>query len=84
MFFRIATLVHKELEALLRDPKGRLLLIVPVLLQLAIFPLAATLEVKNSTYGSMLFYILALVGIGFLISSICSTSNRPFSASLVS
>lgn len=78
MFFRIATLVHKELKALLRDPQGRMLLIVPVLLQLAIFPLATTLEVKNNTYGSMLFYILALVGIGFLISSICSTQQQAF------
>lgn len=51
MFFRIKTLVRKELQALLRDRQGRLLLIVPVLLQLAIFPFAATLEVKNNTLG---------------------------------
>jgi len=51
MFLRIATLVRKELQALLRDRQGRLLLIVPVLLQLAIFPFAATLEVKNNTLG---------------------------------
>ena len=46
---RIATLIIKELQTLLRDRQGRLLLIVPVLLQLAIFPFAATLEVKNNT-----------------------------------
>ena len=51
MFFRITTLVRKELQALLRDRQGRLLLIVPVLLQVAIFPFAATLEVKNNTLG---------------------------------
>ncbi len=47
--FRILTLIRKELQALLRDRQGRMLLIMPVLLQLAIFPLAATLEVKNNT-----------------------------------
>jgi ABC-2 type transport system permease protein len=46
---RLATLVRKELQALLRDRQGRALLIVPVLLQLAVFPFAATLEVKNNT-----------------------------------
>src|SRR3974377_795590 len=46
---RVATLVVKELQALLRDRQGRMLLIVPVLLQLAIFPFASTLEVKNNT-----------------------------------
>jgi ABC-2 type transport system permease protein len=47
--FRIAALIRKELQALLRDRQGRVLLIVPVLLQLAVFPFAATLEVKNNT-----------------------------------
>ncbi|HOX58217.1 MAG TPA: ABC transporter permease [Candidatus Paceibacterota bacterium] len=49
MFSRILTLVIKELETLLQDRQSRLLLIVPVLLQLALFPFAATLEVKNNT-----------------------------------
>ncbi|HWQ93509.1 MAG TPA: ABC transporter permease [Clostridia bacterium] len=49
MFYRILTLVRKELQALLRDKQGRLLLIVPVIMQLAIFPFAATLEVRNNT-----------------------------------
>ena len=49
MLFRIATLIIKELQALLRDRQSRALLIVPVLLQLAIFPFAATLEVTNNT-----------------------------------
>jgi len=48
---RIRTLVIKELQTLLRDRQGRALLIVPVLLQLAVFPFAATLEVKNNTLG---------------------------------
>src|SRR5258706_15674179 len=49
MLPRITTLVIKELQALLRDRQSRMLLIVPVLLQLAIFPFASTLEVKNNT-----------------------------------
>jgi ABC-2 type transport system permease protein len=48
MLSRIATLIIKELQTLLRDRQGRMLLIVPVLLQLAVFPFAATLEVKNN------------------------------------
>ncbi len=51
MPYRILTLITKELHALLQDRQGRMLLIVPVLLQLAIFPFAATLEVKNNTLG---------------------------------
>ena len=49
MLYRIRTLIIKELQALLRDPQGRALLIAPVVLQLALFPFAATLEVKNNT-----------------------------------
>ena len=49
MLHRIATLILKELQALLRDRQGRMLLVVPVLLQLAVFPFASTLEVKNNT-----------------------------------
>ena len=49
MFSRIRTLIIKELEMLLQDRQSRVLLIVPVLLQLALFPFAATLEVKNNT-----------------------------------
>ena len=49
MIYRIRSLVIKELQSLLRDPQSRRLLIVPVLLQLVLFPFAATLEVKNNT-----------------------------------
>ncbi len=48
---RIGSLIVKELQTLLRDPQGRFLLVGPVVLQLAIFPFAATLEVKNNTLG---------------------------------
>lgn len=49
MFFRIRALVRKELLTLLRDPRGRFVLIGPPLMQLIIFAFAATLEVKNNT-----------------------------------
>jgi len=49
MFSRILTLIVKELEMLLQDRQSRMILIVPVFLQLALFPFAATLEVKNNT-----------------------------------
>lgn len=46
---RIIALVVKELRALLGDPASRRVLIIPVVLQVVLFPLAATLEVKNNT-----------------------------------
>jgi hypothetical protein len=49
MWQRLFTLIRKEMQALLRTPQSRRLLIAPVLLQLLLFPFAATLEVKNST-----------------------------------
>ncbi len=49
MWYRILTLVIKELQQVLRTPASRRLLFVPLLLQLLIFPFATTLEVKNST-----------------------------------
>lgn len=46
-FGRIWALITKEVITLLKDPKGRMVLITPPLLQLLIFSFAATLEVKN-------------------------------------
>lgn len=46
---RILALVKKELQILLADPQSRKLVVIPVLLQVILFPLAATLEVKNNT-----------------------------------
>jgi len=44
---RLRALIIKELLAVLRDPRGRMILIVPPILQLFVFAYAATLEVKN-------------------------------------
>lgn len=49
MWHLMKTLIVKELLAVLRDPQSRALLIGPVLLQLLLFPWAATLEVKHAT-----------------------------------
>ena len=46
---RIHALVLKEFQSLLSTKSGRLLLVMPVVLQTALFPFAATLEVKNAS-----------------------------------
>ncbi|MHC1551630.1 ABC transporter permease [Phyllobacterium sp. K27] len=46
-WIRIKALIVKELLAVLRDPKSRLILIGPPIIQLVVFSYAATLEVKN-------------------------------------
>ncbi|TWG91383.1 ABC-2 type transport system permease protein [Mesorhizobium sp. J18] len=47
MWTRLKALIIKELLAVLRDPKGRMILIGPPILQLLVFSYAATLEVRN-------------------------------------
>ena len=47
MWQRIRTLIIKEMLAVWRDPKSRTILFVPPLIQLLIFSVAATQEVKN-------------------------------------
>lgn len=50
-FRRVRAMIVKEFWALLRDPRGRVTLIAPPLLELVLFGYAATLEVKNFTLG---------------------------------
>ena len=47
MWQRIRSLIVKELLAVLRDPRGRYILIVPPIIQMVVFSVAATQEVKN-------------------------------------
>jgi ABC-2 type transport system permease protein len=47
MLHRILTLIHKELLSVWRDPKTRISLLLPPIIQLFIFTFAATLDVKN-------------------------------------
>ncbi|MGG4608619.1 ABC transporter permease [Providencia sp. Me31A] len=49
MFYRLYTLIMKELQSLLQEPQTRIILILPVIFQMILFPLAATLEVTNTT-----------------------------------
>ena len=49
MFRRLLRLILKELQVTFGDPKARMLLIGPVVLQTLIFPFAATLEVRNAS-----------------------------------
>ncbi len=53
MFHRLWTLIRKELQSLLREPQTRMILIMPVLIQVLLFPFAATLEVTNATMLSI-------------------------------
>lgn len=48
---RLTAMIVKESWALLRDPKSRIILVLPPLLQLFIFTYATTLEVKNVDIG---------------------------------
>lgn len=48
---RLLAMIVKELWAALRDPRGRIILIFPPLIQLVLFSAAATLEVKHVTIG---------------------------------
>lgn len=49
MWYRLWTLFIKEWHALMRSRQTRQLLIIPILIQVAVFPFATTLEVKNSS-----------------------------------
>jgi ABC-2 type transport system permease protein len=48
---RTWAMIVKELWAVLRDPRGRIILVVPPVIQLLLFASAATLEVKNVAVG---------------------------------
>jgi ABC-2 type transport system permease protein len=48
---RLRAMIVKEIWALLRDPKSRMVLILPPLVQLLIFTFATTLDVKNVDIG---------------------------------
>jgi ABC-2 type transport system permease protein len=51
MWLRIVTLIRKEVLAVLRDPRNRLALILPPILQLFLFSFTGTLEVKHVQLG---------------------------------
>ena len=51
MWLRILTLIQKEVLAVLRDPRNRMALVIPPILQLFLFSFTGTLEVKHVTLG---------------------------------
>jgi ABC-2 type transport system permease protein len=51
MWSRLRALIIKELLAVLRDPRGRMILIGPPLMQMFLFSYAATLDVTNIDVG---------------------------------
>ncbi|MDE3047703.1 MAG: ABC transporter permease [Verrucomicrobiota bacterium] len=48
---RVFKLIWKELLIVLKDPRSRISIILPPIIQLVIFAYAATLDVKNATIG---------------------------------
>ena len=48
---RVRSLIWKELIAVLKDPKVRISILLPPIIQLCIFTFAATLDVKNVSIG---------------------------------
>lgn len=51
MLQRLFAIIRKELITMLRDPRARMSLIIPPIIQLFIFSSAATMEVKNISLG---------------------------------
>jgi ABC-2 type transport system permease protein len=51
MWLRIVTLIQKEVLAVLRDPRNRMALVLPPILQLFLFSFTGTLEVKHVALG---------------------------------
>jgi drug efflux transport system permease protein len=51
MLQRLLAIIRKELITMLRDPRARMSLILPPIIQLFIFSSAATMEVKNISLG---------------------------------
>ncbi len=51
MLTRLLALIHKEFLALLKDPRSRLVLVVPPMIQLLVFGYAATFDLKHIPYA---------------------------------
>ena len=80
---RLVSLIIKELLSYLRDPKSRLTLIVPPLMQLLVFSFAATLEVRNvdlavldRDHGALSEELVARVGAAGFVDEILAVDDR--------
>ncbi len=83
---RLRAQIVKELLSILRDPRSRLVVFAPPLLQLMIFTFAATLEVRNvevavhnqDTGRWSQEFIERLRNASFIATSTAETSRRSF------
>ena len=80
---RLKAQIVKELLSLLRDPKSRIVLIVPPLMQLLIFSFAATLEVDNVSMvllnqdsGKWSYEVIQRISASGFTSDIQTVTNR--------
>lgn len=87
---RLKAQIVKELLSFLRDPKSRLVLIGPPLVQLFVFSFAATLEVRNvdiavfnEDSGRSSYELLARVGASNFVDEVLTTRSSKELADLV-
>lgn len=80
---RLRAQVVKELLSLLRDPRSRLIVFVPPLMQLLIFTFAITLEVRNTDIavynqdtGHWSYEMEARVGVADFVNKVHTVHNR--------
>jgi len=81
---RIRAQIVKELLSILRDPRSRVILIGPPLMQLLIFSFAATLEVKhidiavlNEDAGRWGYEVTQRLSHAYFVNSVTTARNQP-------
>ena len=87
---RIRAQIVKELLSILRDPRSRVILIGPPLMQLLVFSFAATLEVRhidlavlNEDSGRWGFEVTQRLSHAYFVNSVTTAQNQPDIESLV-
>ncbi len=80
---RLRAQIVKELLSVLRDPRSRLIVFVPPLMQLLVFTFATTLEVRNANIavynqdaGHWSYEMEARVGVADFVDKLYTVSNR--------
>jgi ABC-2 type transport system permease protein len=81
---RIRAQIIKELLSILRDPRSRVILIGPPLMQLLVFSFAATLEVKhidiavlNEDSGRWGYEVTQRLSHAYFVNSVTTAKNQP-------
>ncbi len=87
---RIRAQIIKELLSILRDPKSRVILLGPPLMQLLVFSFAATLEVKhidiavlNEDSGRWGFEVTQRLSHAYFVSTVTTARSQPEVEALV-